>query len=365
MGLLVLSPRTEKRKEFIINALYFVVVALIVFACLKYAVSWFMPFIIGFVIAFLSKPLVAALCKIPHMNRKFAATVVLIFEYALIIFLIWILGSKIYDSLKDIFTKLPQYYDSSILPFFETVAKMLDDLSSKISPQTLEEIYAMIENASDTIRTYIIRLSSSAVSGLAGLTAKIPFFFISFVFTILASVFINLNYDVVVDFIKKQLPPKGRVLLRDAKAHVGKTIIGYLRAYVIIWMITFSELSIGLSILRIENAIGLAAIIALADILPVVGTGGILLPWAIVAVIMQNYFLAVGLVILYLIIMAVRNFTEPKIVGDQLGLNPLVTIIAIYLGYRLMGLSGMIILPIITNILVGLQKSGKIKLWAE
>lgn len=361
----MLSPRTEKRKEFIINTVYFAVVILLAFVCLKYVASWIMPFIIGFLIAFLSKPLVLGLCKIPHMNKKLAAGIVLILEYALIIFLVWILGSKIYDSIRDLFTKLPFYYDNNILPFFESVFRMLEDLSTKISPETLNEIYAVIENASDSIRGYIIRFSSSMVSWLAGVTTKIPFFFISFVFTILASVFISLDYDAVIDFIKKQLPPKGREFLRDAKKHMGKTVIGYLRAYAIIWLITFLELSVGLSILRIENAIGIAALIAIADILPVIGTGGVLLPWAVISLFLQNYFLAVGLLVLYLVVLGVRNFTEPKIVGDQLGLNPLVTIIAIYLGYRLMGVGGMIFLPIVTNIIVGLQRAGKLKLWAE
>jgi predicted PurR-regulated permease PerM len=128
---------------------------------------------------------------------------------------------------------------------------------------------------------------------------------------------------------------------------------------------TFTELSIGLSVLQIENSVGIAAIIAVADILPVIGTGSVLIPWSIVALFMQNYFLAAGLIILYIVVLAVRNFTEPKIVGDQLGLNPIVTLISIYLGYRIMGFGGMIVLPVATNILVGLHKSGKIKLWKE
>ena len=134
------------------------------------------------------------------------------------------------------------------------------------------------------------------------------------------------------------------------------------------WTPTFSECEnvkiTGVTCIG-ENAIGIAAIIALADILPVIGSGGVLIPWAIIALFTQNYFLALGLLLLYVVILVVRNFAEPKIVGDQLGLNPLVTLIAIYLGYLSMGVLGMIALPVITNILVGLQRTGKIKLWKE
>jgi len=185
------------------------------------------------------------------------------------------------------------------------------------------------------------------------------------VFTILASIFISLDYTAITTFLKKQLPGKAATFLGDAKSHLGKTVLGYLRAYLILWILTFTELSIGLSILKVKSAVGLAAIIALADILPVVGTGGILLPWSVFSLITGNYFVGFGLIVLYLIILVVRNFAEPKIVGDQLGLNPLITLVAIYLGYLWMGVVGMILLPITATILIGLHKTGKIKLWKE
>ena len=359
------NERVEKRREFIINTVYFAIVALIVFVCFKYVAKWIMPFIVGFVIAFTAKPGVTALCKVTKMNRKVAGALVLILEYALISFLIWTIGSKVYDSLRDLFTKLPYYYDSTFLPFASSFVEWIEGLVANTSPETMEQIYAVVEDSFAGLRDYILSFSSSMLSSLAGVTTKIPFFFISFVFTILASIFISIDYQNITDFIKKQLPPKMRVFLGDAKKHIGKTVLGYIRAYIIIWIITFAELSIGLSILRIENAIGIAAIVAVFDILPVLGTGGILIPWAIVSLFVQNYFVAVGMIVIYLIILAVRNFTEPKIIGDQLGLNPLVTLLAIYLGYRIMGVLGMIIFPVVTNIFVGLQKAGKIKLWKE
>ncbi len=359
------TEKVEKRREFIINTAYFALIAVIAFLCIRYAMRWIMPFLIGFVIAFSARPAVAGLCKITKMNRKLAGVIVLVLEYVAIVFVIWIVGSKIFASIKDLFLNLPQYYDTQILPYVYKVADMVKDLSNQISPQTLEQIYSMTENAFDEVRNYILQISSSAVSGIAGVTTRIPFYFISFAFTILASVFISMDYSNIIDFLKRQLSPKTREFFSDAKKHIGRTVLGYLRAYLIIWIITFTELSIGLSILGIENAIGIAALIAIADILPIVGTGGILIPWAIVAVFTQNYFVALGLILLYVIVLVVRNFTEPKIVGDQLGLNPLVTLLAIYLGYRFMGFGGMIVLPVITNILVGLQKAGKIRIWND
>ena len=329
----MLSERTERRREFIINTAYIALVALIIFAIIKYVLGWIMPFVIGFLIVFTARPAVLGLHKVTRLNRRFLGVLVLILEYAAVIFAIWVLGSKIVVSLKDLFVKLPSYYDNNILPFFSAAIQNIESFAEKISPETLEQVYSMAENALVGLRNSVLKLSSGMVSGIAGITSKLPFYLISFAFTILASVFISMDYDRITDFVKKQLPQKSRIFLSDAKKHIGRTVLGYLRAYAIILVITFTELCIGLSVLRIENAVGIAAIIAFADILPVIGSGGVLIPWSIIALFTQNYFVAVGLLILYVVILVVRNFTEPKIVGDQLGLNPLVTLIAIYLGY--------------------------------
>lgn len=359
------QQRTERRREFIINTIYFAIIALILFACFKYVAKWVMPFIIGFVIALMIQPAALGLSKLTKMNRKFSSVIVLALAYALVIFVVWIVGSKIVGSLQDLFTKLPLYYDRNILPFLNNTVAMIENLAARISPQTLNQIYEMVENASDTARSYIIKFSSSMLSALAGTTTRIPFYFISFIFTILASVFISMDYKNIVGFITRQLSPKTREFLSDTKRHIGKTALGYLRAYAIIWVMTFTELSIGLSLLRIENAIGIAALVAIADILPVLGTGTVVIPWAIIALFTQNYFVAIGLAVIYIVVLVVRNFAEPKIIGDQLGLHPLVTLMAIYLGYLLLGVLGMIVLPVVTNIVVGLHRMGKIKIWND
>lgn len=360
-----MNEKIEKRRDFIINTVYIAILLVLVYLCFKYLLSWLMPFVLGFVIAAAAIPVASALQRLTHINRKVCAVAVVILEYAVVILCIWGLGSKIFGSLMDIFTNLPQYYDSSILPFLNSVGQMIESFAERFSPDTMSQVYSLLESAADNIRGFVIELSSGALGSLAGFTKKIPFFFISLVFTILASLAISTDYSGIKEFIRKQLPQRTVVLIRDAKEQIGITIVKYLRAYFIIFLMTFAELSVGLSVLRIENSIGIAAIIATADILPVIGAGLALVPWAIWSLITQNYFLALGLIILYVVMLVVRNLAEPRIVGSQLGLNPLVTLIAIYIGYRLMGVTGMVCLPILTTISVGLHKAGKLKLWKE
>ena len=359
------NERTERRREFIINIAYYAIVITLAFLCLKYVVKWIMPFVVGFIIALIMKPSINAVCRVTKLNRKLCTVVMLIIDYAILILIMWGLGSKLFTSLKDLFTQLPSYYNDTISPLFDTIYKAVIDFSARISPDTMSWVYSMYESLSDNVREFIVRFSSGMVSWLANTTTKLPFFLISFVFTILSSVFISMDYSGIFEFVKRQLPPKAAVFLSDARRHLGKSAAGYLRAYGIILVMTFTELSIGFLILRIKGAITLAAIIAVADILPVIGTGGILIPWAIVMLINRDLFVGIGLLVMYLIITLIRNFTEPKIVGDQLGLHPLVTLISIYVGYRLLGVTGMILLPVTVTILVGLHKTGRIKLWKE
>ncbi len=359
------NEHLQKRKEFIINTAYTVLVIALAYLGFKYALKWLMPFIVGFVLALAVHTPVNAICNRIKINRKLCTAIMLVVEYALFILLLWWLGAKIYDSVKDVFINLPTYYDNNIEPFIQWVYKSITAMAENISPETLEQLYSVLDSSSDTIRDFVATLSTSAVRVLANTTTKLPLLLISFIFTILASVFISMDYNGIVDFVRKQLPPRIAVFISDAKDHLGKTIAKYLRAYLIIFVLTFTELSIGLSVLRIENAIGIAIIIAVADIFPVLGTGGILIPWSLISLLNSNYSVAIGLIVLYMIIMVVRNFAEPKIVGDQLGLHPLITLISIYLGYIWMGVGGMILLPITMTILIGLHKNGRIKLWKE
>lgn len=122
-------------------------------------------------------------------------------------------------------------------------------------------------------------------------------------------------------------------------------------------------MSIGLSILKISNSILIAALIAIIDILPILGTGGILLPWAIISIITGNIGLAIGLVSLYLLILIIRQVLEPKIVGNQIGLHPIVTLICMFVGAQLLGFIGLFLLPILVTILKKMNDEGVIRIF--
>jgi predicted PurR-regulated permease PerM len=136
-----------------------------------------------------------------------------------------------------------------------------------------------------------------------------------------------------------------------------------IKSYMIIMIITFFELFAGLSILKVNYALPIAAIVAFLDILPVLGTGGIIIPWSIVELILKNYFLGFGLLILYVAVTVIRNVLEPRIIGHQIGLHPIITITAMYAGLRLFGFGGLFLAPVVVITVKYLNDTGKINLF--
>ena len=120
----------------------------------------------------------------------------------------------------------------------------------------------------------------------------------------------------------------------------------YIKAYGILLAMTFALLLVGFWTLRVEYAFLLAFLIALADLLPVIGVGTVLIPWGIVMLLQKQFYLGFGLLILYLVISLVRQVAEPKVLGKSLGLHPLLTLFATYVGFTLFGLLGMILAPV-------------------
>ena len=134
-------------------------------------------------------------------------------------------------------------------------------------------------------------------------------------------------------------------------------LFGWIKAQLILMTITFTELNIGFLIMKVENSLLLSLLIAVVDALPILGTGTILIPWAIIKLISGDYRLGISLLLLYLIVIIVRQLIEPKIVGKQIGMYPLLTLFAMYTGLQAMGFAGMIVGPIIVLIIKSILES--------
>jgi sporulation integral membrane protein YtvI len=180
---------------------------------------------------------------------------------------------------------------------------------------------------------------------------------------VVATIFLIVDYESIRTFIKRQLPDKTNELMHNIASHLGGVLKKYILSYSLIMLITFGEIFAGLSIIGVKYSALLAALIAIFDILPVVGSGLVLVPWAIISLIIGNIGLGVGLFILWAIVCVVRQIIEPKIVGSNVGMHPFLTLFAMLAGNFIYGGIGILLLPIALALCQSLNSSGVVKLY--
>lgn len=353
----------EKKREFIINVLYTLIVMGMVFIAIKYGLVWFLPFVIGFTVAFLLKPIINFISQKTRISRKpIAALVVLIF-YGTAGVLITLLCIKLSIALKDIFVKFPYIYTTNIEPAIFDLFKQTESIIGKLDPGMVRSIQDMAGSLVSSLGNIVSKFSRGVITIVSSTVLYVPALFITIIFSIISSFFFAIDYPRITGFIIRQFPDKVKSIIFDIKHYIVGTIFKFIKAYSILLSITFVELSIGLSILNIEDPLVIAALISILDILPAIGTGGVLIPWAIIELIRDNVYVSIGLFIIYLIVLIVRNILEPKIVGQQIGLHPILMLICIFVGVKLFGFLGLFILPIIAIIIKSLNDSGKINIY--
>ena len=353
----------EKKKNFIINTLYYSIIIVAIFIILKYGLVWFMPFVIGFGVAFILKPLINLISNKLHIKRKSVAALVVFLFYSTVGVLIFLLVTKIFVSLKDLFLKLPSIYALNIEPALYQLFGNFEDLMARIDPTLIQGVQDITQSISQSLGEIITKLSSTVIGIISSTVSSVPVVFVVIGFSIISTFFIAMDYGDITGFIVRQFPEKAKNVVFDVKNYTIGTLFNLFKAYGIIMSITFIELWVGLSILGVTGALNVALTIAVLDIVPVLGTGGVLIPWIIIQFASGNVVFAVGLLIVYIIITVVRNILEPKIVGDQIGVHPIIMLMCIFIGVRIFGFAGLVILPIMVITLKNLNKSGKINLF--
>jgi sporulation integral membrane protein YtvI len=355
-----LDPRTEKRRQFIINAAYWAVILSLLYFFFAYVIGWLFPMLIGLAVARLLQTPIRFVSRKTRVPRKVIAFISVILFIGVLGTLLWILGARLYSLVREQLNALQQYYNESVLPALQRIEIWLNENLGDIfsDMNTGGEGFDMLGWLSDFIRTM-----PSALETLFNWTSRVPGYLLHVMFTILFALFASVYYDDATGFIMRQLPEKRRSMVRDTLSSLKRTLVSYCGAYIKLSGITFVELLIGLSILRRSFSPIPALLIAFVDFLPVFGSGTAMFPWALIHLITGNYYMAIGIMIVYLIIFVVRQIVEPKIVGDQLGLNPLLLIGAMYIGYLSIGLLGMILLPIVVTIIADMQRQGKIAIF--
>ncbi|MBQ8533224.1 MAG: sporulation integral membrane protein YtvI [Clostridia bacterium] len=349
----------EKRKRTLINIFYFAAILALAFLGIKYILPLFIPIIIGFIVAIVLQKPVAWLAQKTKISRGIWSTISVILLLAAAVVLLGALGFYLYNQLMS--------FADVIQSYIPTLTKTVHDLGDKfllfqdrLPDAVATALEQLPSKAASTIATVTVDVLTSFAVGFA---SGLPGFILAFIFSILAGIFITSDYNKITGFILRQFSDEKREMIIKTKKLFVENILKMARGYLLIMVIMFFEMVIALSILRVDYQVVIALFIAVVDLLPVLGAGSILIPWGVVSVVLGNYYLGFGLLITYAAVVVIRNIIEPRIIGKQVGLAPLVTLTSMYVGMQLFGLAGLFMLPVIVIILVKLREAGMIKLW--
>ena len=379
--------KVELRRKRIINLVYLAIIIGIAYLFLKYFFWIFFPFLFSLFVAVLVQKPANFIERKTKIKKGITTTFLVILTILLFIVLVSLLGMKLVDAGKGLFDYIrgklydfPALIENVRIWVIKKSAFLPDSLEAKftasanswfdiIKNKSASEIAAIIVDSASGGEKFSISSLSTPLSGILSTAKQIPSVFLAVMITVLSSCFMAADYDWISTFIRNQLSENHQEKLSRSKQIVFTSIGKLIRSYIIIIGITGTELFVGLSILSLAgiydggHLLGISIIIALLDILPVLGTGTFMVPWIIYSFITDNIALGIGLLIVYAIICVVRQIAEPKLVGGTVGLPAFVTLMAMYVGSQLFGVIGIFVFPIGVIVIKLLNDEGIVHIW--
>ncbi len=313
-----------------------------------------LPFVIAIIINKIMSPLVRLMTDKLKFNRKIAVIVSIILVIAVLGSIITFSVVKLTEEVYELSVNLPSYINA-ITPTITAIMSDIETMFVDLPEPVTEQYYATINDIGKFLVDKAAQIGNGALNGVMSL----PTMFIYVVVTILATLFIGFDKVYIKDEFLHQIPDKWAKVLSDMYENIFKAIGAYIKSVVTIVLITFIELLVGLTIIKligfdVPYLFVVAVAIAIVDALPILGCGTVLIPWAIITALLGNLPFAVAIFILYIVITVVRQFIEPKIVSHNIGVHPIITLLAMFIGFKLFGIVGLIFGPITIFILKGI-----------
>ena len=268
---------------------------------------------------------------------------------------------QVISAVENLVPQIPTLYAKVVLPYIGELFDQLDVWMADVDPAVADVVERMATSLLNNMQSFISGMPVMAVRLVSSIVTGMPNVILSVVLTVISTFFISQDYERVLAFLKSCLPASVRDRVGETVVTGVDSIRKILGSYILIMIMSFGELSVGFLLLGVPYAVGIALLVAVIDIMPVLGTGLVLIPWAIIAAVLGSYKMAIGVAVLYIVMLAVRNVVEPKLVGSQMGLHPLVTLIAMFMGLQLFGLAGLFGFPIALSLYFKMVKSGKKK----
>lgn len=378
----------ERKRKWIINIVYYLMLVVLGYFIYKYAFGVCFPILFALIIALILQKPKNFITKKTFIKNGAASAICVFGLLFVLIAIVVLIGVRAAEEIKGFINYLVTQFqntdaiintvETSVLSFAgklpEFISETVTESVSSLFAQLREFIAGTSKELPETITgglsdKFSLSWITTPITGVISTASRIPSILIGVVITIVCACFMTADFDKITNFIYCQFPKDKRKDLSRAKQLLKINLGKMGKAYALIMLVTFAEMFIGLTVLQLlgifqsSYIVLIAAATAVIDIVPVLGTGTVVLPWAAYSLIVGDYGMAIGLIVIYVVITIIRQIVEPKLVAGQLGLPPFVTLTAMYLGLKIFGVLGVFVLPMLIIMLKLLNDEGIIHLW--
>lgn len=312
---------------------------------------FYMPFLIAFLISLMIEPAIKHLMKKTKMSRKMSSIIIFLIVFSMIIgSLIWGTITLVSES-TNLLQALNLYIDKAYTQIQDAIGKMS---ITKISVSN--NVLNLMQDTSKELLVKVSKWLTSFLTKLIDIITSIPTIGIYMVITILSLYFICTDRIYILDFMEQHMPKKWVQKIGIHLREITRNLGGYLKAQLILILVSFVISVVGLYFLKfvgmnVKYPLLIALAIGFVDALPILGSGSVMVPWAIISALNGDLRLGVSILVLWIIMSLIRQFLEPKIVSGKIGIHPIFTLIAMYTGFKVMGVMGMLVGPIVLIII--------------
>ncbi len=320
-------------------------------------IKFFMPFILGWVIAMIANPLVKFLDRKFKVVRKAASAVIIILVIGAVILILYNVAMILGEQVRGFMGDLPETW-KAMQADLDMVGRNLSRYYDKLPEDMQERMMGILESSEEILAGLGTRVSAPTVKAAGNFAKNIPLAMIYIIMTLISAYFFIADRETILEFVRTHTSQGMKERFQVVSDSLRQAVGGYFKAQFKIMGIVAVILFIGLKILRVRYVTLIAFLIAFLDFLPFFGTGTVMLPWAVIKFLSGNYKMTIGLLIIWAVSQLVRQIIQPKIVGDSMGMPAIPTMFLLYIGFRLGGAVGLIIAVPVGMIVYNLYKAG-------
>lgn len=314
---------------------------------IKYIFPIFIPFLLAWGVAFCLQPALRVMARRSKCGKRVLSGILVAVTVLGVGTLVFLLASRLLSELGNFVYDLSADNNGGVNSFFDKLESFISRVP--FVSAYVDDVSLVIE---DAIRDAVMEVTSEIPAFIVSVVGALPSFILFTVILITASYYFASDYDDISEKLYGLLPDGVKRVWNKLKGRLATVGVQYLKACLVLTFITFVELAVGLFTLGMPYAFTLAFVIALVDMLPILGAGTVLVPWAVWEWLVGDIYYSIGLLIIFTVVSLVRRFAEPRIISSGIGLSPITTLFSMYLGFYFFGIGGLFFAPLFAVIIL-------------